>query len=236
MGEIRASLYDIFGYLLPGLVGVVAIRLLAWVIIYPDHILNITPLSNSIFLFAIGLVSYIVGHFIHAVGNWLPITKSVKLDAYQNHTSRSSLNFIGRYLDQYKLSQETITLINEALSRKFGSEYLKLNNDEKFNLIDEYRILSEKENEREIFTYREGFYRGMVISLLFLWIAIGFSLFYKNFAVTTGNVLFAIHHNERMFMFLATPVGIIGFWRRMVRFSSYRLRSAISLFLVLSKD
>jgi hypothetical protein len=239
MGDLKASLYDVFGYLFPGLFAIVAFRLLVWIVLYPKNILSITPLSNSLIISSIGIIAYIIGHLTHAIGNWISLTKSTRFepepDAVVEQSNKSFAASIEKQFDRVRISKNLLDLIDQAIKEKFGEEYTKLNSDEKFSLLDEYRVFCGKENEREIYVYREGFYRGMVIALAFLFIALFFSLFCGDLSVTTGKEIFSMSRSERFFILLLTTITIAGFWRRMVRFTHYRLNRAASLFLVLLK-
>jgi hypothetical protein len=110
-----------------------------------------------------------------------------------------------------------------------------LSQEDKFSIIDEYRVLSPKENEREVFVYREGFYRGMIIALSMLFIALLVSLFQDNLSVSVAREIYSASRGERLFILCSTILVIAGFWRRMVRFAYYRMSRAVAIFLILSK-
>ncbi len=233
MGDIRASLYDIFGYLLPGIFSLTALWIVSWTIFHPNLSLDISPLSNSTVAGGIGVIAYVLGHFTHAVGNWILATKSTNFQTSPNRDKKP--NPISTHFQRTYFRKEKLELVDEALKQKFGEEYLKLSQEDKFSIIDEYRVLSPKENEREVFVYREGFYRGMIIALSMLFIALLVSLFQDNLSVSVAREIYSASRGERLFILCSTILVIAGFWRRMVRFAYYRMSRAVAIFLILSK-
>src|SRR2546429_387505 len=66
--SLRLSLYDFFGYFLPGMIVTVALFIFAWAVYYP-YIPILISAGVSVFWIAGGLLSYFAGHLVQALGN-----------------------------------------------------------------------------------------------------------------------------------------------------------------------
>src|SRR5260370_17797686 len=71
MKDIRITLYDIFGYLIPGVVMLFAISLFFWTIFWPASTLVIPSKLPAIALGSLLFAAYLVGHLGQAIGNLL---------------------------------------------------------------------------------------------------------------------------------------------------------------------
>ena len=70
MQSLRITLYEVFGYLAPGLIGVAAFAIAVWSIYFPAiPVTSDVIKSRPVFFFLIAFVAYILGHFLQAVGN-----------------------------------------------------------------------------------------------------------------------------------------------------------------------
>lgn len=229
MGELRASLYDIFGYFLPGLVATVGMRLLFWVCLYPSSRLDLSPFNEPTVLTALAVVSYLVGHLLHAIGNEIPFTRSPGIEPITPKP-------VGwrRIFARSQVSAEAVQLADVRIEAQFGAPFLALTQAEKSELIDEARLLHERENEREVYIYREGFYRGMTVACALVFIALLGSLKPGTLFLTVHKIAYPILWGERLA--LLPLVGISGFlfWKRMLRFAYYKTSRSIMLWLVTS--
>lgn len=232
MGELRASLYDIFGYLIPGIVALCALRLLSWTVLYPDSVLSLEPLEKPIFAIFLSIIAYALGHLLHAIGNWFKPTKSTNYEASKELNNRSWLSLL---FSRIKVSNTVIEIADLELEKHFGVPTTRLNNNEKYTLIDEFRVIGDKENEREVYIYREGFYRGMVISTSLLFLSLLVSLFVGDLSILYSKMTINIQQVERVFYVIPVFIAIIGFWSRMMRFSHYRISRSVAHFLILSQ-
>ena len=75
MSDLRASLYDFFGYLLPGAIATAGIGVLLMSVGDLAAAINIEPLRDGWITIGFVVTSYCVGHLIHAIGNALPPIK-----------------------------------------------------------------------------------------------------------------------------------------------------------------
>src|SRR2546426_1116017 len=69
VGDFRASLYDLFGYLFPGFVATAGIALVWHAIFATAAPIPLDPLTSPILGSATLVVAYLLGHLCHAIGN-----------------------------------------------------------------------------------------------------------------------------------------------------------------------
>ena len=69
--DIQVTLYDIFGYLLPGLVALGSITIFCWAAFTPASALT-TPKLSGAWWIAVFVTSYILGNLVQAIANMLP--------------------------------------------------------------------------------------------------------------------------------------------------------------------
>jgi len=221
MTGIRTSLYDLFGYLFPGTIVILAVRLLIWVCFYPQLSLTVEPLNNIVVISLLIGLSYVAGHILHSIGNFLPATRSTRM------IEPNAKNIFQRILKRKTISLTAAKLVDETIKEKLGIQYLALESEEKFSLLDEARSFTEKENDREVYIYHEGFYRGMTIACSILFLSLLVSFFVKDLTIISGKMHFIVIKKERVVLAIAAVVATIGFWKRMTRFSHYRITRAV---------
>ena len=66
--NIRFPLYDFFGYLLPGIVAVLATLLVVWSLYFPAVPLSFLSLPKHVW-FLLVVLAYFAGHLVQAIGN-----------------------------------------------------------------------------------------------------------------------------------------------------------------------
>ncbi len=65
---IQVTLYDVFGYLLPGFVFLAAILVAFWALCFPGAPLPWPPVIQADWL-VVGIPAYVAGHLAHALAN-----------------------------------------------------------------------------------------------------------------------------------------------------------------------
>lgn len=65
---LRVTLYEVFGYLLPGAVSLCGLGIVAWSCFWPAATLA-PPNASAPFWVTIGLIAYLLGHLTQALGN-----------------------------------------------------------------------------------------------------------------------------------------------------------------------
>jgi hypothetical protein len=150
------TLYEIFGYLLPGMVVGLAFVVLFWVAFAPTvplGLANYQPSLATWTAFASGC--YLLGHAVQAVANIflkgaeeavLIVDGTAPLWLWQRATQVAA-NLVG--IDERDLEPQWV-----------------------FRILDEYGVQTGKLGDRDMLVYREGFYRGIAIALFFLSVAL----------------------------------------------------------------
>jgi hypothetical protein len=154
--EIQATLYDVFGFLVPGTVVVAAVALLFCFFYLPPA--PTTYPAPDLLAWVAGIVlAYFGGHMAQALGNitegiFTPIEKIV-LEGPEG---------------RYRLADQVIAACKVKLK-----ETLKVDPDgmkawSLYRQCDDAVLRSGKIGEREVYVYREGFYRGSAIAFALL--------------------------------------------------------------------
>jgi hypothetical protein len=193
--NLKASIYDILGYFLPGLLVILVLILLFLNYDVKYLFEEIKRLSTTEIMLAI-IIAYIIGHLIQSISNILE-NIFLKLPLLKYISGAPSYQYLSESNKFY--SNEFKKLIINAAKEIFKSENLK--EKELFNLC--YSLILQKgETYRiELFVSLYGFYRGLSYSCLI------------------SSILFFIYHN--FILAIAFVIFTILFLQRYKRFKSY---------------
>lgn len=214
------TLYDIFGYLLPGAVILFAAILLFWTLFWPNASLTLPStlpvFASTCLLFA----AYLAGHVGQALANLLEELSKAR----------------GKLDKELPVSPELGKLVLQAVATRFGEHAKTLEANELFHLCDQTLIHNCSPGEREIFTYREGFYRGNAVALTLLSLALVARLAYAPALVVLFGRSFELHRGPFAFAAVLTGVNAWLCYSRFLRFAKLRYTSCLVGFLALSKS
>lgn len=150
LANFAFTLYELFGYLLPGGVALVGIILLAWALFVPLVPLGIATFQPGLAMWTgIVVASYVLGHAAQAVGN--KVLRSVEKSAL-------AMNDATWMRDQAR----------HAAAELLGVPAEQLDPRSVYRILDEYAVQTGRPGDRDMFIYREGFYRGTCTALFFL--------------------------------------------------------------------
>ena len=220
MDNFSFTLYEVFGYVFPGGIALLAFVVLYWAFFVPGVPLGIATFQPGLVTWvSVIAASYVLGHAAQAVGN-----------------------IFFRGPEKSALASETggaPQWMRESAQRVAG-EILKVSSVHLeprwiFRALDEYALQIGKDGDRDMFVYREGFYRGTTLSLFFLSAALLVRLFVPGASIQFTKGLFHISFLE-LFV-TAVITGGIGylFVRRYQRFAEYRITRAVLAALVVHK-
>lgn len=164
------TLYDLFGYFLPGTIVVLAGCILGWSIWFRTFAVPIG--SPPVVLLAVGAAaSYFAGHLIQEIGNWfadgIPYWKNRRLPAL-------GISEDAIFGESAENDAKTMTRAARSIIHSWGIEL----GDDKcapkwiYEICDEGIAQSGVASDREIYEYRQGFYRGTSVALMLLAIAL----------------------------------------------------------------
>lgn len=219
ISDLRASLYDFFGYLLPGMIATAGIGVLLTSATDLNAAIPIGLLRDGLIGIGFLVTSYCVGHLIHAIGNVLPPIR---------YTPEEEL--LGK---NGSLSLELRNALDDALRRRLRLDPEKLEPGEKYAVADEARALVPREGDRDMYIYREGFYRGMtiasaIIALALLWRGV----FAETCISVNPDQVWCVARRVWITMGVGAVFAVFGFGYRMRRFARYRVNRAVMLGLI----
>lgn len=217
--NIRLPLYDVFGYLLPGIVAMLAVGLVIWSVYLPSVSLAFIVVPKQAWVL-LAVLAYFAGHFVQALGN-------VFSDLLERPEERVFGE--GAQPDCKVLVKQAHSLLHSEVGVTNVSPLWT------YRLCDATVLHSGTTSEREIFVYREGFYRGASVSFALLTIG----LLVRCFAGTTsflwnGGPVF-IPRSLLVLLLAISSAGSALMISRFHRFAQYRVRHALISFLLIHK-
>jgi hypothetical protein len=214
--SVNFTLYEVFGYVIPGTIATAALAISLFVIFHGDSIL---PLSfwrlSPTGVLALLFLAYVVGHLVQALSN------SVLKGADKRIMSGKDPAILVAKQRAAKLFQGTTGDISEICDT-----WLE-------RVMDERCIQAGQQGDREIFTYREGFYRGSTVATVLFCAGLVVCIFTGNLRLLVGNTVFAPSRYELGVMLAISVLGAWGLYRRFLRFSEYRVNRVIAAFIAL---
>jgi len=215
--SFRLTLYDFFGYLLPGVVVMLAVVVFGWAAYFPAARLPIRTLPGDAWV-CMGIAAYFAGHLVQALGNILGRLVTAEDDVFGDAA-------VG--------SQKAIAAAVRSHFSAWGFDPAKLDPKSLVRLCDETVVQGGNIAEREIFIYREGFYRGTCIALLLLAAALSMRMIRANAVVLIGDESVPLAADFFLFPFLLSLAGAGMAFARYKRFAQHKVNSAIAAFLVM---
>jgi hypothetical protein len=134
------------------------------------------------------------------------------------------------------LSKELAELVRAATRSHFGPESENLKPREFFNLCDQTLIHHESPGEREIFVYREGFYRGTCVGFLILTIALLVRSFSRPILIDIFGITTELWRRHVVFAAFVGLLAAFLSFRRYSRFAEHCHRSAFLRFLAFTRE
>ena len=215
--DLQITLYDFFGYLLPGVVILIALVLLFWSIFWPSAPFTVATTLPALMVTALTLFAYLLGHLGQAVSNLLEKLPAAKLT-----------------FESLPLSAELGELVKDAASERFGPEARTLKPKELYALCDQTLIHAGSLGEREIFIYREGFYRGNCFAFGLLALTLALRMICVPAVVTIADAKMGFYRGELGLTSALAAFGAWMFFRRYLRFGKYKTSSCLMRFLALT--
>jgi len=218
--ELKFTLYEIFGYILPGSIFCFAIAIIFISVFITNstlHIAKLTAEMNTIII----VLFYFNGHVVQALGNIF--ARILKVND-MNIATKISI----------KMSYIT-NKINDDVTSKLELPNTVIPLDELYMISDELNAISGNTEDREIYQYREGFYRGLFVSCSMLSLALVVKIIDGAVYIDTGNYIINITRQMMVFVLAASAIGCCLFYNRYIRFISYRIRHAFISYIVVKK-
>lgn len=221
MKDMQITLYDIFGYLGPGVIAFAGIYLAVWGLIL-DNTQDWSKLTTAGWI-AILVVAYLIGHVVQALSN--TITKIIRINP--------EVRILG---DAQAVTPEILALVNERACRILG-----LQNDTSltlkvlYDVVDHYLLQHGKTESREIYVYREGFYRGLSVALLVFALGSFFRTIGSNGNLEIFGISISITRKVLVTCTIFSTIMAALAIYRFNRFSYYRVKNSIYSFIAITK-
>jgi hypothetical protein len=215
--DIQVTLYDIFGYLLPGSVVGLAMVLGFWSIFWPSSPFVIPLKLPAVVVTFLLLAAYLSGHLAQAMSNiverWSDASK--------------------RFDEKIPLSSDLEKLLRASAGKHLGAAASNLDAKELYLLCDQSLVHNCSMGERDIFIYREGFYRGNSVALAFLTIVLCVRILHSPATVVIGQRVAELHRNHVAFAAAFTALGAWLAYRRYLRFRKHKFQTCFARFISL---
>ena|ERR1700704_1195200 len=217
--KIQLTLYEIFGYLLPGAIGTTAVAIFYWGACLPHAIFPVYKVHPDTIGWAVLTgISYLFGHLAQGLGT--KYLKGAEKTALEN----------GEIVPSAIVSSAKVRAATIAGVRSEDIDSVSL-----FRLADEYALQKGALGDREVFVYREGFYKGCTVALALLSIALLVRSFLETTAVGFPTYTYYVSPIQLLTAALVAAVASRLCRQRFKRFGIYRVSRAVFAFLVLSK-
>ena len=220
--DIQTTLYDIFGFILPGFVMLATIVILFWGLFLPNTALSVPQFSGEAWV-AVTVVAYFLGHLCQAVANWM------------FSRDKPSERILSKGISS-ALPRDLIIRVEAEVSVISGIPSDQLKPHQVYQICDEFVAQHGQTGDRDVYIYREGFYRGSSVSFVVLALALFVRAIRPNAAVNLGGSTYPL--SIWMFLFFIVTIAISArlMYERFIRFGNYRVTQAVLGFLSIRGD
>lgn len=212
MKTIRFTLYEIFGYAFPGVVCMAGIFLIVWRLLPSAH-LNLNNVSAGGWWLCLA-IAYTLGHSLQAISNIV------------FGCSRTSAQ--SKFLSDTKyVPKEVRILLEQKIEQNTGLNNASSLTSDVVYYIADHTIQQHGETEmRDVYIYREGYYRGMTLGLLVLAIGLLIQLGRQAFVEAFG-IGIELSTEILWSMIILAFISAILHYFRYIRLTRYRIKYVI---------
>jgi len=218
--EVRFSLYEFFGYVLPGMVFLLAWAVLLWALLLPKEVVPLRQLDVQVVVASL-LLAYLLGHAAQAISNLIFRTAGVSefsciTDGALNALPKSALD----------------TAAVKA-ARMTGIRREDMKPELLYSICDEALAQQGKIGDREVYQYREGFYRGVAVAAAVFTVSLLARALGPQAVLTVGGQEVPLSRCVLFSLAACTGLCVWLSFQRYKRFVGYRVKRAVLAFLVL---
>lgn len=218
MEKLSFTLYEIFGYFLPGTVGVTAFAILFWAIFLPKTAIPIDSLEFSkLWYFGLVVICYYAGHVLQGISRSL--FKNPDEYVLANQVDMAPL--VKRAQEQVatRLGMAQTAMLSPAVTARLCNE-----------LAIQYGQLG----DRDVFVYREGFYRGSVAAFILFDLAIFVRLVIRGAVLRLPAQVFVISCWQLAFIMGVVTCSVFFLLRRYKHFAALRVMRGVLAYVSLA--
>jgi len=213
IGQFRATLYDLFGYLIPGIVTAVGLLLVGVAISGTGHG-DLAWVAESAPAVLALVLCYALGHLSQAAGNLVLPTEHALV-----------------YLEPGEYAADVLRRAKQLLGERIGIDAAALEAERCMALMGECRTLVAPDEEHEMYVYREGFYRGMAMASAVLVVAFVVTAMRGSARVALPGAAICVGTRGALLVGAACLVAAGLFVARLWRFQCYRVHEEVDAFL-----
>ena len=220
--NVKFTLYEILGYLFPGFITLSAVAILYSALFLSDY--PFSPYKQEPEVWTAGLLlAYFAGHVTQGLTNLLAGIPWLKLsdDAFVAAASDGALG-LARRKARKLLQLRPVPADGEDVAGPLV-----------FSLCDQAMAQSANPGDRELYQYREGFYRGSSMALVLLSMALLATAFLPHRpSALLGGITYVPEPLEYAVLAVLSFLAAIPMFLRLKRFAEYRVRRAILSFIL----
>jgi len=215
MKDLQVTLYDVFGYLLPGAVLLAAIGTFYWALFFPMSPLWLVDFSPATWII-IGLGSYVLGHFAQALANMLPWLFPRREVIANSPESRNKL-----------LAPTLVAATKAKLCQAASVSPDGLDDAEVLATCARLAKLCDGAGTDSLYGYREGFYRGLSVAAAIFAVGLITRAIRGSTTILHDGITQPVTRAQMLFL----AILLVGFSflarRRYERFALYRAQHAL---------
>jgi len=209
---LNFTLYEVFGYLMPGLIAAAGLSVGFWAVFHDQSVLPLSlwRLSPDGLLAAL-FVAYLLGHMVQSIGN-------MRLEGADKKVMAQPFA---------AFAKERLVPMLHGCGTQIADEWIQ-------RIMDESCIKVGFLGDRDIFTYREGFYRGSTVAMALFCVGLVPCLVTGNLRLLVGDTVLIPSRGELSVVLLISILGVWLLYKRFQRFSRYRVSRVLAAFVALS--
>ncbi len=215
------SLFDLFGYILPGFLTLITVILLISTL-FDDSLMTISALSSN-WVFTT-IIAYFFGQICHSIGSWV---KDKKPNWFKSKNDK-------------RLSDPLYYHVRNSLVKSCKlelEEKQKIDSLETYILAESYVVANGKTNERDSLLAREGFHKTSMIAFAILTLVLSITLFFggAKINISPNNISYANIWQTSTLVLLSLLSTLI-FRRRFIFFNQLKITNILLLALSILSD
>jgi hypothetical protein len=235
--NLQITLYEVFGYFLPGVVALFAVLLGVWVVFLPSVVLVVQ--SSPVELWALASFScYFLGHAMHAFAGVLGQPENTSYRPPEKVTSFGSTIrwIIGSSANKpVWFHKEVIDYARQRAASVIGVGSEHMTDELLFSFCDEMLSQKGEIGDREIYQYRGGFYKSMSMSLLVLAPVLVICSLRPELTLQYDKTCLRPTSIQYVCAMAAISAVFISYIRKFCWFAQHRARRAVLGFLVVNE-
>jgi hypothetical protein len=244
--EVKFTLYEVLGYLLPGAVLLAALVLLTGAIYFPDEPLSWSASGAATWVGVLTL-AYLAGHLAQGLSNGFLRLLEWPWNRLRSWAGEQS--WLGRqrwfssneqvYLAEGssgRLPAQFLSAARTKAAKLSGVEEQALTEEWLFRICDEALVQRGNLGDREVFVYREGFYRGLCFALVGFAAGLLARMVSGGTAIATASGVWKLGSDVLAFWLVFCLVFVYCSYQGFRHFGRYRISHVILAVLVMPED